>query len=146
MLRHWLILFLIALCLGCSGSAGPAPVRRSPEEPPPDLSTRPFGVAQQFLAFLAERKYAQAQALLSQGLRAQITTADLESRMRGFRGLEKLIVSRERVQDKRGVVEVRAAQADPSSPPVWRMQFVQELAGWRIDSVDGAPFPRPYGR
>lgn len=143
-MRKLAIMVLLVL-MGCSGAPAQR-VEKVEELPPPDLSTRPFGVASEFLTALQNQKYAQAQRLLSRRLASELTTADLESRMRGFQRrdpelIEQLQVSREQLLDERGMVEIRPVSADLASQPTWKLWFVKEGGKWRIYAVEGQPFP-----
>ncbi len=140
-----LALMVLLVLMGCSGAPAQK-IEKVEELPPPDLSTRPFGVASEFLSSLQSHKYAAAQRLLSQRLASEVTTADLESRMRGFQSghpelLEQLQVSREQLLDRRGVVEIRPASADLASKPTWKLWFQKQSGKWRIYAIEGEPFP-----
>lgn len=119
----------------------PPPRSGIQEEPPPDLSNRPFTVVGKFVEEIKGRQYDQAYVYLAPHGKPPLSERDFREQLTSFQGeLEKadMTVLRERVIGETGWVEVGPRSGAPE--PTWKLTLVDKGGRWKITELEGKPF------
>jgi hypothetical protein len=141
MVRLW---GAIILCLltGCSAPTA-RPTDGPAEVPPPDLSSRPFGLAHTFLELVQKDQFKQAYPYFSDSARGRVSEITFETELRSFRTshsqeLAQARVLTEVIRGEKARVTLGRQTEDPDT--VWTLLFARKGGKWVIVSAGGGPF------
>ncbi len=138
----WGAIVLFCLLTGC-GAPTARPTDGPSEVPPPDLSSRPFGLAHNFLELAQQDKFKQAYAFLSESARGRVSEITFETELRSFRTshsqeLAQARVLTEVIRGEKARVTLGRQTEDPET--VWTLLFARKGGKWVIVSAAGGPF------
>lgn len=142
MVRIWGAMVLFCLLTGCS--APPALPTDGPSEvPPPDLSSRPFGLAHSFLDLVQKDNFKQAYGFFSESAQGRVSEITFETELRGFRTSHSQELAQARVLTEviRGEkARVTLGRQTEAPETVWTLLFARKGGQWVIVSAAGGPF------
>jgi hypothetical protein len=119
----------------------PPPRSGVQEEPPPDLSNRPFTVVGKFVEEVKGGHYDQAYGFLAPRSNPALSEHDFTEQLTGFQEqLQKadMTVLKERVIGETGWVEVGPRSGAPE--PYWKLTLIDKGGHWKITQLEGKPF------
>ncbi len=143
----FLALLVPVLCLAAACSTPEVPINQETDEkfvPPPDISRRPFAIANEFLDNVKAKKYKEAYASLSVDAKMRVNLKGFEEGLERYFSMASTksvyvtrVVVDERVSGDSAIIKV-ADTKYPDAPP-WIWEFEKTRAGWKIRSLDLPP-------
>ncbi|MGM9999619.1 MAG: hypothetical protein ACI38Q_09580 [Candidatus Bruticola sp.] len=142
-----MVLVIQVLCLLAACSVPEVNVNKKSDDkfiPPPDISRRPFVIANEFLDNVKAKKYKEAYAALSVDAKMKVNLKGFEEGLNRYFSMASTksvymtrAVGDERVSGKVAIIKVYDLKY-PNAPP-WIWEFEHTRGGWKIRSLDLPP-------
>ncbi|MGM9991725.1 MAG: hypothetical protein ACI376_02605 [Candidatus Bruticola sp.] len=142
-----IVLLIQVVCLMAACSIPEVNINKKSDDkfiPPPDISRRPFVVANEFLNNVKTKNYKKAYAALSVDAKMKVNFKSFSEGLERYFSMASTksvymtrSVGDERVSGKVALIKVYDLKY-PNAPP-WIWEFEQTRGGWKIRSLDLPP-------